>query len=189
MENADGTRGGVQENQEAPPNEAAAAEPAGEETLDSLREQLQAARAEADEQLKGWQRSQADFTNYRRRAEQEREEYVRYAEGGIIRDLLPILDDFERALQSTPAELKQLPWVEGVTLIERKMRALLESHGLTPIDALGKEFDPHQHEAVMRDDDAGDHLVVTGELQRGDRRHDRVLRPTMVRVGQPAGSK
>ncbi len=159
------------------------------ETLDSLREQLQLARVEADEQLRGWQRAQADYANYRRRVEQEREEFVRYAEAGIIRDLLPILDDFERALASMPAELREVTWVEGVTLIERKLRTLLEQHGLKPIEALGKEFDPHEHEAVLRDGEPGEAMIVTGELQRGYRLHDRVLRPTLVRVGQPAGSK
>ncbi len=159
------------------------------ETLDSLREQLQAARVEAEEQLRGWQRAQADYTNYRRRVEQEREEFVRYAEASIIRDLLPILDDLERALGSLPPELREVTWVEGVTLIERKLRALLERHGLKPIEALGKEFDPHEHEAVMRDGEPGEPMIVTGELQRGYRLHDRVLRPTLVRVGQPAGSK
>lgn len=161
----------------------------GEETIDSLREQLNAAREQADEQLRGWQRAQADYTNFRRRTEQEREEFVKFAEAGIIRDLLPVLDDLERALQNLPPELRGVTWVEGVTLIERKIRTLLEAHGLTPIEALGKEFDPHEHEAVMRDGDPGDQMVVTGELQRGYRLHDRVLRPTMVRVGQPAGSK
>jgi molecular chaperone GrpE len=169
---------------------APSTEPAdGEETIDSLREQLKTARDQAEEQLRGWQRAQADFTNYRRRVEQEREEFVRYAEAGIIRDLLPILDDLDRALQNLPPELRGVTWVEGISLIERKIRTLLEAHGLTPIEALGREFDPHQHEAVMRDSDAGEPIVVTGELQRGYRLHDRVLRPTLVRVGQPAGSK
>jgi molecular chaperone GrpE len=183
----------------AAPPEMRTAEPAepapsrgvadSEDTIDSLREQLTAARDQAEEQLRGWQRAQADFSNYRRRVEQEREEFVRYAEAGIIRDLLPILDDFERALQSLPPDLRGVTWVEGMALIERKIRTLLESHGLTPIEALGKEFDPHEHEAVMRDGEAGEPMIVTGELQRGYRLHDRVLRPTMVRVGQPAGSK
>jgi molecular chaperone GrpE len=161
----------------------------GEETIESLREQLLAARTQADEQLRGWQRAQADYSNYRRRTEQERDEFVKFAEAGIIRDLLPILDDLERALQSLPPELRGVTWVEGISLIERKIRNMLEAHGLSAIEALGKEFDPHEHEAVMRDDDSGDHTVVTGELQRGYRLHDRVLRPTLVRVGQPAGSK
>jgi molecular chaperone GrpE len=172
----------------APLEGAAAAEEAAEETLDSVREQLKAARDQAEEQLRGWQRAQADFTNYRRRMEKEREEFVQFAEASIIRDLLPILDDLDRALQSLPPELRGVTWVEGISLIERKIRTLLESHGLTPIEALGKEFDPHEHEAVMRDGDPGEPMVVTGELQRGYRLHDRVLRPTLVRVGQPAGS-
>ncbi len=171
------------------PVDAAPGAESGPETLDSLREQLAAARVEADEQLRGWQRAQADYTNFRRRVEQEREKFVRYAETGIIRDLLPILDDLDRALANLPAELREVTWVEGVSLIERKMRSLLEQHGLKSIEALGKDFDPHEHEAVMRDGEPGEATVVTGELQRGYRLHDRILRPTLVRVGQPAGSK
>jgi molecular chaperone GrpE len=171
------------------PTDAPPADAAAPETLDSLRQQLAAVRVEADEQLRGWQRAQADYSNFRRRVEQEREEFVRYAEAGIIRDLLPILDDLDRALANLPAELRDVTWVEGVSLIERKLRSLLEQHGLTPIEALGKEFDPHEHEAVMRDGEPGEATVVTGELQRGYRLHDRILRPTLVRVGQPAGSK
>jgi molecular chaperone GrpE len=168
--------------------DAARSADAEPETLESLRDQLRVARVDAEEQLRGWQRAQADYTNYRRRVEQEREDFVRYAEAGIIRDLLPVLDDLERALANLPAELRDVTWVEGVTLIERKLRSLLDQHGLTPIEALGKEFDPHEHEAVMRDGEPGEATVVTGELQRGYRLHDRVLRPTLVRVGQPAGS-
>ncbi len=173
---------------EAPAAEAAPVTDEAPETLDSLREQLRAARVEAEEQLRGWQRAQADYTNYRRRVEQEREEFVRYAEAGIIRDLLPTLDDLERALANLPAELRDVTWVEGVNLIERKLRSTLEQHGLKAIEALGKEFDPHEHEAVMRDGEPGEATTVTGELQRGYRLHDRVLRPTLVRVGQGAGS-
>lgn len=167
---------------------AASSQSEAVETVESLRAQLEAARQKAEEQLRGWQRAQADFTNYRRRVEQERDEFIKYAEAGLIRDLLPILDDLERALQSLPPELRGLTWVEGIALIERKIRTLLEAHGLTPIEALGKEFDPLQHEAVMRDGEPGERMVVTGELQRGYRLRDRVLRPTLVRVGKAAGS-
>lgn len=157
----------------------------GPDTVESLREQLEALAAEKEQQLAAWQRTQADFANYRRRTEQERSELVRMAEAGLIRELLPVLDDLQRALEGLPPELRGLTWVDGVLFIDRKLRAVLEMHGLKPIDALGKEFDPYEHEAVMREGE-GDANVVTGELQKGYRLHDRVLRPTMVKVGRPS---
>jgi molecular chaperone GrpE len=159
----------------------------GEESPEELRRLLETARSEAAEQLKAWQRTQADFVNFRRRVEQERVDLVKNAEAGLIRELLPVVDDFERALNGLPPELRGLTWVEGLLLIERKLQHALELHGLQPIEALGKEFDPHEHEAVMRDGNPGDATTVVGELQRGYRLHDRVLRPTLVRVGPGQG--
>jgi molecular chaperone GrpE len=157
-------------------------------TQPSLEEQLDSLRAEKDEQFRSWQRTQADFVNYRRRAEQERADLIRMAEAGLMSDLLPVLDDLERAIASLPSDLRGLTWVDGVLLIERKLDALLEQHGLKPIEALGKEFDPNEHEAVLRDGDPGEATTVTAELQRGYRLHDRVLRPTLVKVGPASNS-
>lgn len=165
------------------------ARPATPDTVESLREQLEELNAEKEQQLAAWQRTQADFANYRRRTEQERGDLVRMAESGLIRELLPVLDDLERALEGLPPELRGLTWVEGILFIERKLRAILELHGLKPIEALGKEFDPYEHEAVIRDGEPGEATLVTAELQRGYRLHDRVLRPTLVRVGRPPYSK
>ena len=95
-----------------------------------------------------------------------------------------MVDDLERALDGLPAELKGLTWVEGIFFIDRKLRTVLELHGLKPIEAVGKEFDPYEHEAVIREGDSNA-TFVTGELQKGYRLHDRVLRPTLVKVGRP----
>ena len=154
----------------------------------SLEQQIEALRTEKEEQFRGWQRTQADFVNYRRRVEQERVELIKSAEAGLIHDLLPVLDDLERAITSLPEDLRGLTWVEGILLIERKLAALLEQHGLTPIEALGREFDPNEHEAVLRDGEPGEATAVTAELQRGYRLHDRVLRPTLVKVGPASNS-
>jgi len=154
----------------------------------SLEEQLDALRVEKEEQLRGWQRTQADFVNYRRRTEQERADLIRSAEASLIHDVLPILDDLERAMVSLPADLRGLTWVDGILLIERKLAAILDQHGLKPIEALGTEFDPNEHEAVLRDGEPGEATMVTAELQRGYRLHDRVLRPTLVKVGPASNS-
>jgi molecular chaperone GrpE len=178
--NSDANNNAVQP--EAPPPDAASTEEE-QDPVTTLESQLEAARAENDEQLRAWQRTQADFVNYRRRVEQERAEFVQAAEAALIRDLLPVVDDLERALANLPPELRGLTWVDGVELIERKLQGLLAMHGLQPIEALGKEFDPREHEAVMRDGEPGDVTLVTGEMQKGYRLNDKVLRPTLVRVG------
>ena len=154
----------------------------------SLDEQLDALRVEKEEQLRGWQRTQADFINFRRRTEQERVDLIKTAEASLIHDLLPVLDDLERAIVSLPADLRGLTWVDGILLIERKLAGTLGQHGLKPIDAFGKEFDPNEHEAVLREGEPGQATTVTAELQRGYRLHDRVLRPTLVKVGPASNS-
>lgn len=170
-------------------NDAAPAARAGSGASElPLEEQLEALHAEKEEQFRAWQRTQADFVNYRRRIEQERVELLKSAEAGLIHDLLPVLDDLERAIVSLPSDLRGLTWVDGILLIERKLAAMLEQHGLRPIEAMGKEFDPNEHEAVLRDGEPGEATTVTGELQRGYRLHDRVLRPTLVKVGPASNS-
>jgi molecular chaperone GrpE len=159
-----------------------------EDSPDYLKALLEVLKAEKDEQFAAWQRSQADFANYRRRSEQERAELIKMAEAGLLRELLPVLDDLERAMGGLPAELRGLTWVEGILIIDRKLNAILEMHGLKPIEALGKEFDPFEHEAVIREGEPGEATTVTGELQKGYRFHDRVLRPTLVKVGKAAPS-
>jgi len=159
-----------------------------DESVEELRTRLEALKEEKEEQFAAWQRSQADFANYRRRLEQERMELVKMAEAGLLRELLPVLDDLERAMSGLPAELRGLTWVEGILIIDRKLRAILDMHGLKPIEALGKEFDPFEHEAVIQEGEPGEATTVTGELQNGYRFHDRVLRPTLVKVGKAAPS-
>lgn len=149
-----------------------------------VQQALQAAQAQADEYLRLLQRTKADFVNYMRRSEQERAEQERYAAAGILRQLLPVIDDFERAVVAVPGELAEHPWVQGVLLIERKMKATLEQAGLAPIETVGRPFDPLEHEAVGQEivppEQEG---LVVAEVQRGYRLHDRLLRPARVRVG------
>ncbi|MBA7704400.1 Protein GrpE [subsurface metagenome] len=94
---------------------------------------------------------------------------------------LPVFDDLERALASIPPELAEATWVDGIKLIERKLRTSLETQGLSTIKALGEPFDPHLHEAMRQGN--GKEGIVIEELQRGYKLHDRVIRPTKVVVG------
>jgi molecular chaperone GrpE len=152
------------------------------ERIEALQRDLAEAQERADEHLRSWQRTAADLSNFRRRTEQERGTVSQFANALIIGKLLGVLDDFDRALDSVPAEAHE-SWVDGVRLVERKLRSVLEGEGVTPIEALGKPFDPNLHEAVVHEE-TSEHRdnEVIGELQRGYRLHDRVLRPALVKV-------
>ena len=153
--------------------------------LDQLRAALEAAQQEAAENKAAWQRSAADFSNYKRRTEQEREALVGFANEVLLAKLLAIVDDFDRAIANMPAELRDVSWVGGISAIDRKLDQLLESEGLTPIEALGKQFDPHEHEAIAQEDRPGvPEGTVIAELQKGYRIRERVLRPAMVAVAR-----
>lgn len=142
-------------------------------------------RRRAEEHLRDLQRLAADFANYRKRAEAERGETVRHANAVLIRRLLDVLDSFDRALDTVPAELRHFSWVDGIWLVERQLRAILQAEGLRPIEALGRPFDPREHEAVLHEEssEAGEGTVI-GELQKGYILHDRVIRPALVKVAK-----
>jgi len=130
------------------------------------------------------QRLAADFSNYRKRNEAERADFAKYAKADLIRKLLEVLDGYDRALETTPADAGGQPWLEGLRLVERKLRQLLESEGLQPLEAVGLPFDPYQHEAVAHlESDAPEGSVIS-EYQKGYRLHDRVIRPALVTVAK-----
>ncbi len=151
---------------------------------ESIKEALAAEKERAERNLANWQRAQADFINYRKRMEQEKEELATFANASLIASLLSVLDDFERAQNSMPSSIMGITWVEGVFMMHKKLLAILESHGLSKVDALGQDFDPNLHEAVLYGE--GDDGKVVEELQKGYKLRDRVLRPAMVQVGKGA---
>lgn len=139
--------------------------------------------SEAEKNLQGWQRTLAEFQNYKRRVERESREIRQRTALDTLVKVLPIIDDFERALASLPDDLKDNPWINGVTLIQSKFQKLLDEYAVTVIDPVGEMFDPNQHEAVGRDDDADvESGHVSATLQKGYQCGDRVLRPALVRV-------
>jgi molecular chaperone GrpE len=150
-------------------------------TVSDTEKVLAELKAKVETNLAGWQRAQADFVNYKKRSEQEKEEVVKYANSALVRNILPILDDFERAVGSLPDDLKGHSWVDGVKIIERKLHTLLESQGLTPIKAIGEPFDPRFHDAVRQE--KGPEGIVVAEAARGYKFLDRVIRPSQVAVG------
>lgn len=151
----------------------------------SLQKTLVEEQAKANGYLANWQRSQADFLNYKKRTEQERYETAKHANGTLILALLPVLDDLERALENAPEKLAKSNWVDGIGLISRKFKTILEGHGLSEIKAIGEPFDPNFHEAMLYSE--GEEEMVVEEMQKGYRLHDQVLRPTKVSVGKGSG--
>ncbi len=131
------------------------------------------------------QKVKADFINYKRRVERDREEQTKSANRELIVKLLPTIDDLERALRSVPGEIADGDWVEGIGLIHRKLMAVLGEEGLTRIDAEDREFDPWEHEAVFCEDcsDSGEAKVKT-VLREGYRLYDKVIRPSQVVVSK-----
>jgi len=136
---------------------------------------------DAQRYLDNWRRAEADFENYRKRTEQERAETARFASMALILNILPVLDDLDRAFKSIPEKLTHLTWTDGIRLIYRKLQATLEAQGVTEIKALGENFDPSVHEAVGQT--AGEDGKIVEEAQKGYKLHGRVIRPAFVIVG------
>lgn len=141
-------------------------------------------KAQGDENLAALQRMAADFANYRKRTDAERVEFARFAKADLIAKLLDVLDAYDRALATVPEDLVGSSWVEGMWLIERKLRQILEAEGLSSIDSLGQPFDPYLHEAVAHIESDAPEGTVINEHQKAYRLHDRVIRPAMVTVAK-----
>jgi molecular chaperone GrpE len=170
-----------------PPTDPPASEPT---SLDELRAALAAAREEARQNLDRWVRERADLENLKRRSAKERTDAVRYGTEALIRELLPVVDNLERAVQHAPDTPEARPVVEGVGLVLRTFHDVLERHGVTRVEAQGSRFDPNHHEAVAHVESAEhEPNAVVEEHQRGYRLHDRLLRPALVTVskGRPGG--
>ena len=151
------------------------------EDIAALKLALTEEKAKAEANLAGWQRAQADFINYKRRTEQEKEEISQFAKATLILDLLPALDDLERAFAAIPPRLTKTSWVDGIRLIWSKLQTTLEAQGLSEINTVGESFDPHLHEAVRQD--RGREGVVIEEVQKGYKFRDKIIRPSKVIVG------
>ncbi len=158
-------------------------EEAEEYELEALQAELEQAQVQAAEYLDGWQRARAEFANYKKRVEAEREELKRTSTEALLLKLLPVVDDFERAFQVLPEDSTDEAWVDGFKMILRKLQGILESQDVAPIEAEGQPFDPLWHQAVMQEetDEHPDGCVIE-EMQRGYRLGERVLRPSMVKV-------
>ena len=169
---------------ETEPSAAEAAEP-GRPPYRDLQAELEQLQAKSGEYLDGWQRSRAEFANYKKRIEREQEEAHDRAMAAVLTKVLPAVDDLERALRDRPDGEEARAWTEGIELIHRKLTGLLESEGVQVIPAEGELFDPALHEAVTHEaSDEHDQGRVIGVIQQGYRLGERVLRPARVRVAK-----
>ena len=158
-----------------------AIEPGEVEDLEALKKAFAEEETKAGKYLANWQRAQADFVNFKRRTEQEKGDIIRLANAGLIFNLLSVVDDMERALDSISDRLAGSKWVDGIVLIYRKFMTILEANGVSEMKALGERFDPCLHEAVVHVE--GESGKIMAVVQKGYMMNNRVLRPAMVKVG------
>jgi molecular chaperone GrpE len=155
--------------------------------IEQLEAKIEQLEAEAQEVSNRYLRLAADFDNYKKRARQEQADLVHSANAELIERLLPVVDNFQRVLETAPEGIEDA-WLKGVRLTLQQLEELLLAQGVKPIEAIGQLFDPTLHEAIGHED-SNEHpedTVVT-EVRRGYRLHDRVVRPALVRVARPVG--
>ncbi|WP_082208395.1 nucleotide exchange factor GrpE [Paenibacillus dauci] len=147
------------------------------------RAELERVQAHADDQTQRLLRAQADFDNFRRRTQKEKEELAKYASAQLITELIPVIDNFERAMATKPENPELESFSKGVDMIFRQLSDVLKNTGLTPMEAVGQPFNPEFHQAVMQvESDEYEEGIVVEELQKGYVLKDKVIRPAMVKV-------
>lgn len=168
-----------EEKQPAPAEMEVPAE--AEVDIESLKQALAEEKTKAERYRANWQRAQADYANFKRYCQQEKEETQRLANASLLLSILPALDDAERAFALIPVELTDQPWVTGIMMVFEKLKSALQEQGLTPIQAEGESFDPRLHEGIAQG--KGKEGIIVKEVAKGYRLNDRVIRPSKVIVG------
>lgn len=149
----------------------------------SLEEQLEKAKADAAANLDGWQRARAEFANARRRMDKQLAEAYTNATADVVSRLLPVIDDFDRAIANVPETIAQDSWFDGIRLVSKKLNGILENANIERIGSIGKPFDPNIHEAILQEpSDEHESGVVIRELQSGYKVGERIIRPALVVV-------
>jgi molecular chaperone GrpE len=153
--------------------------------IETLKAELEKAKAEGSANLDGWQRERAEFSNYKKRIDRENESLHQTITGTVIKKYLVILDDLELALKARPMEGEGAAWAEGVELITRKLQSILDAEGIELINQNKVQFDPNLHEAISNEEnpdfECGEIIEV---VRQGYKLGDRILRPAMVRVAR-----
>ncbi|QIZ11161.1 nucleotide exchange factor GrpE [Priestia megaterium] len=153
--------------------------------VDEKEQEIQLLKAKLEEADNRYLRLQADFDNFRRRTRLDLEASQKYRAQKLITDLLPAIDNFERAMKVEADNEQTKTLLQGMDMVYRSLLDALKIEGVEPIESVGKEFDPHQHQAVMQGEDENyGSNIVTDEFQKGYMLKDRVIRPAMVKVNQ-----
>ena len=177
-------RPGVTDTRASSATESEAAQAQG-----AVTPELQAVRDEAEATFARYQRLAADFENYKRRTRQDLTDRTQFANEELLRKLLPLRDNLQRALEHAPEGIDR-NWFEGLKLVVRQFDDVLQAQGLSTIPAVGEKFDPAQHEAIASEEtDEHEEGTIVEEMQPGYRLHNRVLRPTLVKVAHPRALK
>jgi molecular chaperone GrpE len=156
-----------------------------DDQTDVIHKELEEARTKAGEYLDGWQRSRAEFANYKKRVDREQAQAYQNAAGNIIKRYLDVVDDLDRALKNQPKDGDGAAWANGIELVYRKLMLVLENEGVKPIGAPGEEFDPNLHEAIASGESSQYQSgQIIDVLQQGYMLGERVLRPARVRVSR-----
>ena len=147
-----------------------------------LKEELSEEKEKAEKYLANWQRCQADFINYKKWAEQNKNEIIKFANANLIKEILPLLDDLSVAFNNLPQNVEDEQWIDGIKLIYNKLLTVMKSQEVEEIEAIGKPFDPNFHTAIMCKE--GEDGIILEELHKGYTYKNTVLRPSMVIVGK-----
>ena len=157
-------------------------DPAEVQDVESLAELLSQEKEKAEKYLANWQRTEADFRNYKAREEQEKKDVVNWANATLVCDILPVLDSFDRAFEGVTPKDSNLNWLTGFKQIQKMLFNILNKHGLTEVKCLGEVFDPSRHEAVAQRQ--GEEGLILGETRKGYVLKDKLIRAPQVVVGK-----
>lgn len=151
-------------------------------SCEDLKKALEEEKSRSDTYLASLQRSEADFRNYKKRIEQEKQDSLTWSNSELIKSILPVLDDMERAFSMIDDSVNGSTWVEGFKIIQHNLQDILRAHGCTEIECIGVPFDPNLHEAIAHED--GEEGMVISEHRKGYMMKNRVLRAPQVTVGK-----
>ena len=177
---------GVEENSDECPgeeNEQILEQVSSHDTQPLLEEEVARLQSALDEQQQKWLRAQADFDNFRRRTQKEKDQLGKYASMKLIMELVPVIDNFERAMTSVPQHAEAESFVKGIDMIFRQLDQVLKGEGLIVMETVGHPFDPEFHQAIMQvESEEHEEGIVVEEVQKGYMLKDKVLRPASVKV-------
>ncbi|TYR82356.1 nucleotide exchange factor GrpE [Priestia megaterium] len=175
----------IEEKQDEAVNAAEETEAIEETVENSLQQEIDQLKQQLEEEENRYLRLQADFDNFRRRSRLDMESAQKYRAQSLVTDILPALDNFERALKVDTDDEKTKSILQGVEMVYRQLKEALQKEGVESIESVGKTFDPYEHQAVMQvEDEAYEPNTVVEELQKGYKLKDKIIRPAMVKVNQ-----